>query len=311
MSDTQADDFVFVPAAVAKHSVGFSLDGGGSTFKLVFRSRQDYKNGECLNQDVPEDKGILRLATFQSPEAETVVNYITEHCDAIKDAGNKVHCTGVTVNGLHKELREKLGLEIHCEPEFDMLLKSFRYFFTEFPRRSLVHPANARDIKEADDWLEPWLVFNDVQEKHSNLCVSSNVDDNQSAFGTEMGDKLKDVETEEDDFETCDVRQSLVTQMGSALVLYKMNSDWTADIVSVIHTGGRGFLGVGNAICGETKTFEDLLSLADSGKTENVDVHVGELKCADMKSFYDDLPDNSFAYACGQMAFSDPSKCSL
>ena len=206
----------------------------------------------------------------------------------------------MTVNGLQKELREKLGLDIHCEPELDMLLKSFRYFFTEFPRRSLVHPANARDIKEADDWLGPWLALNDAQEKHSNLCASSNVDDNQ------VGDKLKDVEI--DDFETCNVRQSLVTQMGSALVLYKMNSDWTADIASVIHTGGRGFLGIGNAICGERKSFEDLLSLADSGKTENVDVHVGELKCADMKSFYDDLPDNVFAYACGQMAFKDPSK---
>ena len=249
MSGIAATDFIFVPVAVAGNSVGFSIDYGGSAIKLVYRSKEDYKSGECVNAEVPEGKCILRLVTFKSPDIEAVVEYLDERCDiSSQSAGGKVHCTGVSVTGFDKVLRERFGVEIQCEIEFDMFFSSFRYLFSEFPRRSLVEPPQEENIKEAKEYLRPWL------ESRKTIME-------QSACGFADGSNPEDDDDDDDDLDTCDVTHSVLAQMGSTVLIYKLNSDWSGDVVDIMHTGGRSFLGVGNAICGETKTFDELVRL--------------------------------------------------
>ena len=284
-----SEELVFVPLSVAENTIGFSIDSGGSATKIVYRPKD-----ATHIKSVPEGMGALLLATFNTSEVDAVVDFLAEKCDLSGDrAGRKVYSTGVGVHKLVSKLRETFNLELQIEVEFHLFVRSFRYLFSTFPWHSLVYEPHAQGMVEAEEYLRPWQEYGGAQSKHSDYGFGSNEHQEQ---------------TEMTDLETTEMLPCLLAQMGSACVLYKIASDWSVGVVDLCHTGGRAVCGVASAICGESMTFDELMTLANTGRTREVDIHARELKSEDSSGLYQAVPDDIVSFAYGKVTEKHPSK---
>ena len=295
MSDTEqvAEHFVVVPNTVVNNSVGFAIDAGGSTVKLVFLPKSGERATDLGKDVIAGHTRKLMLSTFPASAVDTVVDFIIEHCEVNTTKGNTVRCTGVNVNAFRKQFKERIKVEVEGEAEFDLVIKAFHFLLSLFPVRSLVFPPHPQGMRDAEDYLRPLQEYVSVQEQHSS-----------HGFGT--GAKEKDVGTVE--IKEHDVVPCLLAQIGSAFFLYKISSDWTAGVVDMCHTGGKSFLGMSRAICGESKSFDELIHLVDDGSTRHVDVHAAEIKPTEDGGLYQDLPDDLMTFAFGKLSANDPGK---
>ena len=100
--------------------------------------------------------------------------------------------------------------------------------------------------------------------------------------------------------------------MGSTCFYFKVGTDWTADLVDMNHLGGRSFLGVTNAICGEKKSYSEVMNLSEVGRTASVDVSGEQLEDIEPErknsDVYSGITNNLVVFAYGHLSFSDPSK---
>ena len=293
MANILEEEVILLPADVVQSSVGFSMDSGCSVTKLVFRSKQDYKNGQCLNKDIPEDKGIVRMAKFKSTEVDAIVDYLVDNCDVTTGCDDrKVHVTGMNITYFEAKFLDKLGLKVKCMVEYDMFIKAFHYLFSNLPRYSLVHSIPHEDTVQAEEYLKPYMEYNETHSEYSDC-----------GFGS-PDKKVK----EDENLETVDVVPCLMTQMGSALLAYKINSDWAGDMVDFSVMGGRAFLGVANSICGECESFDEISRLASCGQTRNVDQHVGDIQAQEGDGMYANISNDMMCFAFGKISFSDPGR---
>ena len=69
--------------------------------------------------------------------------------------------------------------------------------------------------------------------------------------------------------------------------------------------------GVASAICGESMTFDELMTLANAGRAREVDIHAGELKSAASSGLYQAVPEDMMAFAYVEVTEKHPSKCTV
>ncbi|CAH1779408.1 unnamed protein product [Owenia fusiformis] len=263
-----------VPSKVLRKSSGISCDIGGSLAKFVYFSKEDQATGD-------DGKTTLNLVSFPRDRIDDGLSYINKCFTSRVTMGDwrdeKITTTGIGAYQYKKKLSEALKVETDKMDnlmESNCFMKTLQLLGRTVPRAELVNDVD----EEAQEQIKKLvgLMFKMMEDLKASGQLKEGMEsplDEQLVSETQKG-----IVASADDLAIH--YPCAVCVIGSGAAVLKLEEDGTYSMLEMSNLAGKTFLGLGALLTG-AKTFEELISLAENGSSENVDTMSSDLRSED------------------------------
>jgi len=308
MNEVNSPDEVLltVPEDLALVPLGFSLDAGGSVTKVVYRSKEDYRNGKRIG-NVESNEGLLRLRYFRSGADDELINFIRDHCDVMESASEAdgwFH-TGVQTQRFKEKLEQVMRTKVKTISEPDCTYKALKGFYSRVDScRPLGLSPETVDgaLQTARGFLQMMSAIREMVDETFDLFKSNG--DPQIRADYAMKLMTTDAATLAEELSQYEIEWPCMSvTCGSAAAMMILSDDGKLDIGCFSGVSGLTFLGLGKALCG-AKDFDELIEMASRGDHRKVDTMSGDMKMKDRKDIdvYSLLPDSHVVFTMAKLA---------
>ncbi|CAH1779407.1 unnamed protein product [Owenia fusiformis] len=268
---------ITVPSKVLRKSSGISCDIGGSLAKFVYFSNEDQKTGD-------DGKTTLNLVSFPKDRIDDGLSYINKCFTTRVTMGDwrdeKITTTGIGAYQYKKKLSEALKVEtenIENMVETDCFIKTLQLLGRTVPRAELMNDVDEEAQEQMKKLVE--MMFKMMEDLKASGQLKEGMEfpiDEQLVSDTQKGTGAS-----ADDLAVH--YPCAVCMIGSGAAVLKLEEDGTYSMVDMTNLAGKTFLGLGSLLTG-AKTFEELISLAENGSSENVDIMTSDLRSEETDS---------------------------
>lgn len=304
---SSADEILLtVPEDLALVPLGFSLDAGGSVTKVVYRSKEDYRNGKRIG-NAESKEGLLRLRYFRSGADDELINFIRDHCDVMESASEADGWfqTGVQTQRFKEKLEEVIRTKVKTISEPDSIYKALKGFYSclESCRPLGLSPESVDvALQTVRGFLQMMRTMREMGDDTFDL-FKSDVDPQVTAAYA-MKIMTTDAATLAAELSQYEIEWPCVNvTCGSANAMMMYTENGKFDIGCFTGVSGLTFLGLGKALCG-AKDFDELIEMASRGDHRKVDTMSSDMKIKDQKDVdvYSLLPDNHVVFTMAKLA---------
>lgn len=255
-----------VSSDIMNHPLGFVFDAGGSLVKLVYRSKEDYKNGQPLKE---MKHGILRMKSFAMENGFPILlQHISDNVDmnlTEKHAEVEWRFTGLNTQNIQAKLQERFNIKINIASEFVILSK----FLENYNKAKVV-------LHSSSFWKEEVETMNNAETAEEDritdpMLLQAKLRSNQK-INVERCIKAPE----------CIVSPSLLLTLGSASFLQLIKEDYSNEVIDVYPAGGKSISGLLEEMFHE-KSFEKLLEMMEKGDSCKVDFYARDMSVEELK----------------------------
>ncbi|CAH1779767.1 unnamed protein product [Owenia fusiformis] len=252
-----------IPNHLLKNSSGLSCDIGGTLAKFAYYAKKSESKDETTT---------LNLVAFTRENIDEGLQYIKNNFLSVADDNWKK--VKVTTTGIGSfQYKEKLIKVLDIEPkvlenllESDCFVKSLEVLGKHLKPGELLEKMRKSDRIELYKWQQLMVKMLDAAKASGSLKTNMEI---------QIPTDMTNPEEEKEDNETIQF-PCVVMMLGSGGALFQVGEDGKYTFMNVLNQAGRMFTGLGRLLTG-AKTFDDLMSLAERGNSDNVDTMTHDL----------------------------------
>lgn len=305
---------------IINHPLGFVIDSGGSLTKLVYRSKEDYKDGKPLRA---MEQGVLRLKSFTIDQLPSLAAFIKANVDMALTPDHKDVCwwnTGVTSKFFKAQLDKDLNIKTKLYSEMMGLTRSLEK--QELLKLSF-HQTCPQNIAEAAKITKDMLsMMTGLEEKGEDIEIFQCEENSNEVLEDTPKPKtsmpvlppehylMQLVDTEDyqswieqhlkqpSSFQT----PSLFLLVGSAGHVSEVNENYKFKFIDFSTASGKTMCALAEEMVGE-KDFDKFIQLAEEGDSRKVDMSSKDLNVESHKDddWYSVFPEDMVVFEMGKL----------
>lgn len=245
-----------------------AIDRGCSLSKFLYIAKEDASNSKHYT---------FRCALFGNSDFEGALYFLKEK--ALLPSAGKLRVTGAGCDMYKELIGQVLGLEVEFISEFTTIYRGPHFLLTHaISPESLFYPQINLDSLPKQQL--PPEIEERIRKRREEITKNNPKD------GAQL--------------------PAVFVLFGSACGIMFIKDDGSTQLLGGSMLAGRALLGLGQALAG-TSDYEELMQLAASGNSSNIDTTVGEFLKSDPSSNYGLFPKEMPLFSFGKLADSDKS----